>query len=179
MKYIIVDLEATCWEEKHSFPQEVIEIGAVKINKQNSITSEFVSFVKPVRHPLLSNFCRQLTSIEQSQVDQAPLFPEAIHAFRQWITQEEDEYILCSWGFYDRKQLHAECCFHGLDAEWLSPHISLKHRYAEIKQLNRPVGMKTALTMEGLPLVGTHHRGIDDARNIAQVFLKNQGAWKY
>ena len=30
-------------------------------------------------------------------------------------------------------------------------------------------GMAGALRRVGLPLVGTHHRGIDDARNIARL----------
>ncbi|MEK3793401.1 hypothetical protein MKX42_16845 [Paenibacillus sp. FSL R7-0204] len=32
--------------------------------------------------------------------------------------------------------------------------------------------MERALTMLKLPLEGTHHRGIDDAKNIAKIFGK-------
>ena len=55
----------------------------------------------------------------------------------------------------------------------MNRHISVKHRYAEHKQLMRPVGMVRALALEGLSADGTHHRGIDDARNIAKIFLKH------
>lgn len=36
----------------------------------------------------------------------------------------------------------------------------------------RGVGMERALSMLELPLEGTHHRGIDDAKNIAKIFVK-------
>ncbi|HWO78436.1 MAG TPA: 3'-5' exonuclease, partial [Bacillus sp. (in: firmicutes)] len=36
----------------------------------------------------------------------------------------------------------------------------------------RGVGMARALEMLKLPLEGTHHRGIDDARNIAKIFVR-------
>ena len=31
------------------------------------------------------------------------------------------------------------------------------------------MGMKGALAMMNVPLEGTHHRGVDDARNIAKL----------
>jgi 3'-5' exoribonuclease 1 len=39
--------------------------------------------------------------------------------------------------------------------------------------------MKNALELEGLKLDGTHHRGIDDARNIAKVFIKYFDKWTF
>lgn len=32
--------------------------------------------------------------------------------------------------------------------------------------------MERALKMLNLPLEGTHHRGIDDAKNISRIFVK-------
>ena len=31
--------------------------------------------------------------------------------------------------------------------------------------------MDVALNMKNIPLVGTHHRGIDDAKNLAEIFI--------
>ncbi|MEL6538912.1 MAG: hypothetical protein AAFQ98_26080 [Bacteroidota bacterium] len=66
---------------------------------------------------------------------------------------------------------------HRLDKAWLRNHISLKHQYAKIKNLRRPMGMDGALKREGLSLEGTHHRGIDDARNITKIFKANFDHW--
>jgi inhibitor of KinA sporulation pathway (predicted exonuclease) len=74
-------------------------------------------------------------------------------------------------------QFEHDCRLHGLETDWLKNHISLKHQYAEIKGLRRAIGMKNALMEEGILLSGTHHRGIDDARNITQIFLKYIPDW--
>ena len=78
MHYIVFDLEATCWEERDNRRNETIEIGAVLINEKQEVISEFQQFVKPLMNPVLSDFCTNLTSIQQADVDDAPLFPEAI-----------------------------------------------------------------------------------------------------
>ncbi len=178
MNYIILDLEATCWQDKNQkHKSEIIEIGAVCINETKEIVSEFAEFVKPILNPNLSAFCTELTSITQSQIDTAKPFDVVIKQFQNWINTNED-YILCSWGFYDKSQFKADCELHQLDTTWLKNHISLKHQYAEIKKLTKPIGISGALKLEKLNLDGTHHRGIDDAKNIAKLFLKLFDDWK-
>jgi inhibitor of KinA sporulation pathway (predicted exonuclease) len=178
MNYIILDLEATCWEKRDKQPNEIIEIGAVCINEEKQIISEFNSFIKPTVHAILSDFCTELTSITQQQVDGAQLFPVVLEEFQNWILSFGDEYLLCSWGFYDRVQFKNDCELHGLPTNWLEAHISLKHQYAKIRQ-TRPTGMKVALKSEKIILEGTHHRGIDDAKNIAKIFVKLFDKWNF
>lgn len=180
MKYIVLDLEATCWEGKgHKRKSEIIEIGALSLDTAGEITGEFSRFIKPALHPELSGFCTQLTSITQADIDTAEYFPQVLAAFQQWIGVGEQPYYLCSWGFYDRNQLLQDCALHQLDTAWLQPHISLKHQHGTLKNLKRPMGMAGALYVEGFTLQGTHHRGIDDARNIAKIFRKYLGQWRF
>jgi 3'-5' exoribonuclease 1 len=178
MKYIIVDLEATCWEGNRTNRNEIIEIGAVCINEEKQIISEFSHFVKPIVHAQLSDFCTELTSIRQNQLDEASIFPNVLTQFQDWILSFSDEYLLCSWGFYDQVQFKNDCDLHGLNTDWLQNHISLKHQYAVIRQV-RSMGMKSALKNEAIALDGTHHRGIDDAKNIAKIFLKLFDKWDF
>ncbi|MCB0629896.1 MAG: 3'-5' exonuclease [Saprospiraceae bacterium] len=178
MNYIIFDLEATCWEQRGQAENETIEIGAVLIREKETI-SEFKRFVKPIKYPILSDFCKKLTSIQQADVDIAGHFYEVIPEFQSWIAYNDEPYILCSWGFYDRKQFESDCRLCNMETDWLQSHISLKHQYQEIKRLRRAVGMKTALQIEKIPLEGTHHRGIDDAWNIAKLFLRYFDQWKF
>ncbi len=175
MNYIILDLEATCWKNRHE-QNEIIEIGALSINDKMETVSEFAEFVKPIIHPKLSDFCTELTSIKQSDVDFADTFEKVLTRFWNWIDLEQD-YILCSWGFYDKSQFKKDCLLHGLNTEWLKKHISLKHQYTKILNLRRNIGMVNALKNEKLPLDGTHHRGIDDARNIAKIFKAHFDKW--
>lgn len=166
---IVCDLEATCWDDATSKDQmETIEIGAVRIRAGQAF-NEFSSFIKPHVHPRLSEFCRNLTTIEQTDVDQAEPFSEVFDRFVQWMGNEP--YIFCSWGRYDLGQLQLDASRAGLP--WpsaLNRHLNVKHAFAQWRQVSA-CGMERALKLAGLPLLGTHHRGIDDARNIAQLLL--------
>jgi inhibitor of KinA sporulation pathway (predicted exonuclease) len=111
MNYIIYDLEATCWEDDgKSRVQEIIEIGAVKMDARGRVDSRFTSFVRPKFYPMLSDFCRRLTSITQIDINQAAKFPEVVEEFKEWIGfYDGDEYLLCSWGFFDQQALARDC----------------------------------------------------------------------
>ena len=171
MRYVVVDLEATCWEGVRSPDMETIEVGAVALGSADGPQeSEFGSFVRPVVHPKLSDFCRQLTSIRQEDVDAADLFPAVLRRFRTWIGTEL--FALCSWGGYDLNQLRSDCRRHDLQLPptFERSHINLKKEFARVFQV-KSCGMARALEVAGLPLQGTHHRGGDDARNIARLAM--------
>ncbi|MEA5620348.1 3'-5' exonuclease [Cronbergia sp. UHCC 0137] len=170
--FLIVDLEATCCNQK-SIPRhemEIIEIGAVMLNgKTWEIDSEFQQFIQPVRHPQLTAFCTELTSITQSQVEAADFFPEVIPRFKEWIDLFPHS-IFCSWGNYDKTQFIQDCKFHNVSYPFGSEHRNIKTEFSEYLGVSRKFGMAEALNHLGLELQGTHHRGIDDARNIAAIY---------
>jgi inhibitor of KinA sporulation pathway (predicted exonuclease) len=58
-------------------------------------------------------------------------------------------------------------------------HISLKHQHGEFNRFRKGMGMAGALAEDGFSLEGTHHRGIDDARNISKIFLKHFEKWTF
>ncbi|MEO0685007.1 MAG: 3'-5' exonuclease [Cyanobacteria bacterium J06649_11] len=178
MNYIVFDLEATCWDQWSRADNETIEIGAILI-KNKLVISTFQEFIKPLKYPILSDFCQELTSIKQEDVNQARYFYEVIEDFKRWIQSDEDDYVLCSWGYYDRRQFESDCLASGLETEWLTSHISLKHQYQKINNLRRAIGMKRALEMENFQLEGAHHRGIDDAKNISKIFMKYYDQWEF
>ncbi len=49
------------------------------------------------------------------------------------------------------------------------PHVNLKQLFTDTQGLPKRYGMAQALELAGIELEGTHHRGIDDARNIAKL----------
>jgi inhibitor of KinA sporulation pathway (predicted exonuclease) len=147
---------------------EIIEIGAVELlSAQAAPAREFSHFLRPVVERELSDFCRRLTSIQQHDVDTAEEFGVVFPAFLEWIGEEP--FFLCSWGGYDVSQFRTDCARHGLTfPRSFERHINLKKAFGNLMNI-KPTGMKRALTLAGLPLEGTHHRGIDDARNIARL----------
>ena len=110
MNYIIVDLEATCERNNRAFNNEIIEIGAVKLNRNLDIIDEFCSFVQPIVNPILTDFCVELTTITQKDVDSADGFITVLNRFLAWIGNED--FFLCSWGYYDKNQFIKDCELH-------------------------------------------------------------------
>lgn len=169
--YLIVDLEATCSDDKSIARRkmEIIEIGAVLLNSKTlQIQSEYQTFVKPILNPSLTHFCRSLTSISQQDIDQAPHFPEALKNFQSWF-YPFGSYRFCSWGDYDRHQFKQDCQLHGVGYPFPGDHLNLKRAFSQSLNYKKKFGMAGALSELGIELQGRHHRGIDDARNIARI----------
>ena len=112
---------------------EIIEIGAVRLNGDLEVVDEFSAFVRPVVETSLSDFCIELTSITQAEVDRAEDFATVFPAFMRWIGDEP--YRLCSWGFYDVGQFRLDCDRHGLvfPEAFERDHVNVKTEFASWK----------------------------------------------
>ena len=168
--FLIVDLESTCCDQNTIPPGEgeIIEIGAVMVEanflKQ---VGAFSIFIRPCRHPTLTEFCMKLTSINQGDVDSAPNYKMAIEKFKAWLAGYQN-YLFCSWGNYDRNHLASESAYHNEQNPISAPHLNIKKSFAK-KQNTRAMGMQFALQLINEPLSGSHHRGIDDATNMVKL----------
>lgn len=168
--FLVIDLEATCDDgnvvPKHEM--EIIEIGAVLVDARTlDAVEDFQTFVTPVRHPRITPFCTSLTSITQPMLEGAPRFAEAIDALRAFIGDRDA--LFASWGDYDRKQFEQDARHHRVTLPFRGRHWNIKQAFSESLGEPKRYGMSAALARVGLPLVGTHHRGIYDARNIARL----------
>ena len=168
--YLVIDLEATCDAEQR-MPRnetEIIEIGAVLCDGETlRPAGEFQTFVRPIRHPRLTPFCAELTTIRQADVDGAPLFPRAIDELRRFA--DGRDFLFCSWGEYDRNQFRRDAERHRIKLPLGRDHLNLKEAFREAAGDTRKLGNTQALARVGLAVEGTVHRGIDDARNIAKL----------
>lgn len=117
--------------------------------------------------PFIRDFCG-CDEAEAAAIESAPVFPEVIERLLHWALAEEDG-IFASWSDYDRKQILRDCHRHGVAPHpWLLTHVNLKARHGAFHR-RKPCGMAAALERMGLPLAGRHHRGLDDAKNIARI----------
>jgi inhibitor of KinA sporulation pathway (predicted exonuclease) len=170
--YVVIDLEATCCDD-YAFPREeseIIEIGAVLVDAESlKPVAELQTFVKPVRHTLLTPFCTRLTTITQAHVDRAPRFPQANFALGNFLRGKDA--LFCSWGGYDRNQLRRDAQYHRvkLPLPLSERHLNLKEAFSKRLGESRQYGTGQALRRAGLSFSGTQHRAIDDARNIARL----------
>jgi len=169
-KIIIIDLEATCWQSTAPAGQEneIIEIGlAVLDAKTGKITQNKGILIKPQRSSV-SPFCTELTTITQDVLDQKGIsFEEAINLLKD--EYNPNLYTWASYGQYDLNMLKKQCKSFNVPYPMGVQHINVKVSFAEKFGLQKPTAMNGALQVLNIPLEGTHHRGIDDAKNIAKI----------
>ena len=172
-QYIVVlDLEMTCREDDSMAPmeREIIEIGAVLLDSESlDILSEFQSFVRPIQHPILTDFCKSLTHITQEQVFGAESFLNVFQEFLKWFPKGQVSVI--TWGSYDITQINIDCDNAGL---WpFTPDnriypVNLKKVFAKDRKIKQ-LGLKKAMEIMGLTMDGVHHRALDDALNTTDL----------
>lgn len=159
---------------------EIIEIGAIKVNQYGEAIDRFEKFVKPTVNPILSGFCKKLTSISQDNVNNADTFPKVIEYFKDWIDIFEDNYTLCSWGKFDKNLIQNDCRLHKLEEEWLDDHhIDVKKQYFDNRGIAVHSGLKATVNKEGFEFTGIQHRAIADAENLAKIFAKYIDEWTF
>jgi inhibitor of KinA sporulation pathway (predicted exonuclease) len=171
----IVDIESTCWQkEGDKLPgevSEIIEIGIVSLDIKNLTILQKDSFLIKPQFSKVSPFCTQLTTITQSMLDtQGISLEEALNQIKAQYKPHLRTWG--SYGDYDRVQFEVNCKRLNLPNIWGSTHLNIKNNLALKYKLNKELGMSEACKFLNIPLLGTHHRGLDDALNIAEIYKK-------
>jgi inhibitor of KinA sporulation pathway (predicted exonuclease) len=166
---LVIDVEATCWQGDPPPGQdhEIIEIGLCVLDVATLRRGDNPSIlVRPV-HSTVGEYCTQLTTLTQEEVDSGISLHEACDTLRR--NYHSRERLWASYGDYDRKQFERECKAHSIDYPFGDGHINVKSLFALVRNLSSEVPLDKAIDMAGFPLEGTHHRGADDAWNIARL----------
>jgi inhibitor of KinA sporulation pathway (predicted exonuclease) len=166
---LVIDLEATCWEGDPPSGQEseIIEIGLCILDVSTGKRLDNPSIlVRPTRSTI-SEYCTELTTLTQREIDDGISLSEACEILKN--KYQSKKRLWASYGDYDRWQFKNDCQLHGIEYPFGSGHINVKSLFAVVYNLRREVGLDRAMKMLGFPLEGTHHRGGDDAWNIARI----------
>jgi inhibitor of KinA sporulation pathway (predicted exonuclease) len=166
---LVIDVEATCWQGDSPPGQdrEIIEIGLCILDVAKLQRGDNPSIlVRPV-HSTVSDYCTRLTTLTQEEVEGGISLREACDTLRR--NYHSRERLWASYGDYDRKQFERECKAHGIEYPFGDGHINVKSLFAVVRHLSGEVPLDKAMAMAGFPLQGTHHRGADDAWNIARL----------
>uniref|UniRef100_A0A3B5A6B1 ERI1 exoribonuclease 2 n=1 Tax=Stegastes partitus TaxID=144197 RepID=A0A3B5A6B1_9TELE len=189
---IVIDFESTCWREKNNYSQEIIEFPAVLLNTSTgAVESEFHTYVQPQEHPILSEFCTELTGITQTQVEAGIPLQICLSRFSRWLQNLQlnmkvvfpnkqqrcsaplPSQKLCTfltWSDWDLGVcLQYECKRKQLHKpDVLNSWIDLRSTYRLFYD-RKPKGLNGALQDLGIQFAGREHSGLDDARNTAQL----------
>lgn len=181
-KMLVVDLECTCFRDEDSDKplgwnpednQETIEIGAALVDLMTLEITAVKSFLVRPDGPM-GNFCRNLTTLTSDHVVSKANLAGVIGELEDWCRINKFDIKVMpwgSWGDFDRIQFQRECTRKGLKYPFSRAHYSLKGFYSILTGQAKGLGMDKALAQAKVELEGTHHRGVDDARNTAKLTI--------
>jgi inhibitor of KinA sporulation pathway (predicted exonuclease) len=166
---LVIDVEATCWSGMPPEGQEseIIEIGICPLDVASGERLEKRSLIVRPEHSKVSEFCTQLTSLTQKQVKKGMAFADACALLEREYGSKKR--IWASYGDYDRTIFQRQCDTRGVNYPFSSTHLNVKSLFGIMNALPYEIGMARALAMGGLELEGRHHRGEDDAWNVARL----------
>lgn len=167
---LIIDIEATCWQGEappEGEESEIIEIGLCTLDIALGQRLERRSILVRPEHSHVSAFCTQLTTLTQEQVDQGISFAQACEILQKEYASRER--IWASYGDYDRTTFLEACQRYQVAYPFGTRHLNIKTLFPVLFAHPWEVGMAKALQLLEIPLEGTHHRGDDDAWNIAAI----------
>jgi len=118
MNYIVMDLE---WNQSSSgkentvadLPFEIIEIGAVKLNSDRKMISEFSRLIKPQVYKTMHHITGKLIHLQMQQLESGDPFPEVYGDFKKWYG---DEPFFCTWGPLDLIELQRNIRYYDFPA---------------------------------------------------------------
>ncbi|MBR6619699.1 MAG: exonuclease domain-containing protein [Clostridia bacterium] len=177
MQYVVFDLE---WNNVYGrkingFINEIIEIGAVKLDENLNEISSFSSFVKPCIGKRLRGSVKKLTHITNDDVLGGELFTHVFSAFRKWIGSEPT--VILTWGDGDIRVLIENYKYlNGITyIPFLTNYVDLQvfvQRRVKTEK-GQQIGLGKAAEALGIDDADySHHRALDDSRLSAECFRK-------
>lgn len=179
----IIDFEANCLEHKIIEPQEIIEFPIIVydlVNRYIDYDKTFHYYCK-INTPI-TDFCTQLTGITQKKVDNGFYFGDVMQKLdkwmlsNNWIYEDDDKtctILFVTHGDWDlQTALPKQCKYSSIDIPfYLKSWCNLKTIYKNLYN-KKGKGMDRMLKDLNMQLLGRHHSGIDDAKNIARIAQK-------
>ena len=186
MNYIVLDLE---WNQSNTglephadkLPFEIIEIGAIKLNSDLTMISEFSELVKPVVYHELHHITSKIIHMKMEELMRGEPFAKVLKDFLRWCGKEE--YMFCIWGTQDLTELQKNIRFHRLKPLSDGPikYVDLQKRYSLAYEDGKSrKSLENAVDALNLEKDIPFHRAFSDAYYTAKVMetLKDKDVFK-
>lgn len=179
LHFIIFDLEWNCIPvkdgEKQTYLNEIIEIGAVRLDESLAETARFSEFVRPSVKTKLNKYVKNLTHIKESDLESAGGFEEVFSKFERFC--EGDDAVFMTWSNTDLHVL----------AENLKKHkdeegVGFIKKYADLQRYvmqflkhsgSNQISLANAAAALGISEDGLSlHRACDDSCLCGKLFRK-------
>ena len=176
MYFVIMDLE---WNNSFNkltqkFMNEIIEIGAVKLDDKLNEVNTFSELIRPVISKKLRSRIKNLTNISNEEVRTGRPFAEVMKEFEEWVG---DDAVVMSWGDTDLRTLLA-------NYKWFlkKDTVPFIKKYADLQKycqgfINMENVQQAGLSyaaecLEIDPEKYPHHRALDDSILSAECFKR-------
>ena len=168
---LVLDLEMSGIYSEEIPMGEIIEVGAVLLNEEFEIISEYSTYVRPKDFRIARNVVR-ITDITEDKLKGAPTIKEALEELIN-ITPDIKSTTLYTWSDSDTKAIKCELDSKNIQIDFI---MELCDNYVDIQDIfNKRVGIENrlnltkALNMIGLVFDGKEHGALADSINTAHL----------
>ena len=178
---LVIDLEM-CDKVKPQFKQkagrmhEIIQIGAVLLDRNNNEVKRFSTYVKP-EYSVISKNITNLTCITNEDVEDAPNIEQALNSLVD-ILIEPDKTTLCTWSNSDTKAIKAELNIKNIQNNIImglcDSYFDIQKDFNNKVRINNRINLTKALELVGLDFEGKAHGALADAINTAKLYKAMQ-----
>lgn len=181
MNYIVLDLEFNQgfdFEKNKSvnlIPScrfEIIQIGAVKLDKNLNIIDKFNEYIRPNLYKDIHPYVEKITGLTKEFLNDKPFFQQVEPKFKKFIGNEE-ECIFCVWGKSDLRALYRNLSYYNyIKKDLILKYIDLQDKATKYLKFSKGglIGLKSAIEMFGLPIQEDFHDALNDAIYTAEIF---------
>ena len=177
MQVVVVDLEwnGSYSKKAHGYFNEIIEIGAVKLDGNMQVVDEFSEQIRPVVSKKLSTIVTDLTHISAEELEDGTTFAKMMRRFAAWIGSEPT--AILTWSSTDLLVLMENCrFFYGKQEIPFLGHYMDFQAYAQARMGvgdGQQLGLAKAGELLGIPEDNLSlHRALDDSRLTAKILQK-------
>lgn len=175
MNYIVLDLE---WNQspegkecsKSNIPFEIIQIGAVKLDDQFNIVSEFDRYVRPKLYEKLHKKVEEIIDISIEELNEkGEDFVTAADDFFEWCGSD---FTFCTWGGTDLIELQRNCAYYKVNYKFPRPFLfyDLQKLYSiNFSDGKTRITLQHAVEEQQISSDFEYHRALNDARYSAMI----------
>ena len=178
LNYVVLDME---WNQPGfadkvicrngvCMKNEIIQIGAVKLDSDRKITSRFEAIIKPQIMTSMNKVIEKLTGITDEMLDTGKSFEETMDDFRLWCGED---FVFLIWGYDDIRILKNNIAFFGLSPSWLPKHYNLQLIFCHQTGVpKRQYSLSFAIEHFGIEAEAQFHDAMNDAEYTALICTK-------
>ena len=159
MAFIIIDLEFNNLSGIHKcipnvyndnpglknleLDNEIIEIGAVKLDAHMQPCEELKVYIKPSVIPIINPKILEITKINIKDLENGVGFVEGINKLKEMVDEGD---IICSWAKDDIAEIIRNANYYGYDdLSWIDNYLDIQEYVTKILGYRKSLSLKNAL----------------------------------